>query len=307
LPDAARTPRIQRFLVILFSSLMSFPSFPPPFRPEVHGHRGCRGLRPENTLPGFLHALELGVDALEMDVVVSADNQVVVSHEPWLNPAICRGPGGEVLAPGTTPTYNFYRMPYQEICQADCGLPHPGFPAQQASPAIKPLLSAVLAATEAWATQHSNRPLPAYSIEVKSLPDGDGIFHPAPAEFLNLLLAELDHANVSARTTLLCFDSRILRRAHQIRPTLRTCLLVEPEQAWLPSLQELGFVPTTFGPDHRTITPAVLTELRSLYPGLRLVPWTVNEVSDFERLLPLGLAGITTDYPDRLLAFLRFA
>lgn len=281
-------------------------SIPLP-RLEVHGHRGCRGLRPENTLPAFLHALELGVDALEMDVIISADNQVVVSHEPWLNPLICHGPAGEIISPGAGPAYNLYQMPYAQIAGCDCGLPHPGFPSQRSQPSAKPLLRAVLAAAEAWAAEQSGRRLPAYSIEVKSLPHMDGVFHPAPAEFLNLLLAELDQANLVARTTLLCFDPRILRQAHQIRPTLRTCLLVEAEQEWLPALQDLGFVPTTFGPDQRTVTQAAVSELRLLHPALRLVPWTVNEESDFNRLLPLGLAGITTDYPDRLLALLRNA
>lgn len=276
-------------------------------RLEVHGHRGCRGLRPENTLPAFLHALELGVDALEMDVVISADNQVVVSHEPWLNPLICRGPAGTLITPDAGPVYNLYRMPYAAIAGCDCGLPHPGFPGQQAQPSAKPLLRAVLAATEAWAAEQPGRRLPAYCIEVKSLPGGDGIFHPAPAEFFALLLFELNLADIAARTTLLCFDPRVLRQAHQISPVLRTCLLVEAEQEWLPALRDLGFVPTTFGPDQRTVTPAAVSELRLLYPGLRLVPWTVNELSDFNRLLPLGLAGITTDYPDRLLALLRRA
>lgn len=280
------------------------PTLLPPIRPEIHGHRGCRGLRPENTLPAFLHALDLGVDALEMDVVISADRQVVVSHESWLNPLICRGPAGLILVPGASPAFNLYHMFYQQIRACDCGLPHPDFPEQLAQPAAKPLLRAVLAATEAWATQQPGRRLPAYSVEIKSLPDGDGSFHPAPADFLDLVLAELDRASVSARTTLLCFDPRILRRAHQIRPLLHTCLLVEANQAWLPSLRELGFVPDTFGPDHHTVTPAAVGELRALCPGLRLVPWTVNEAADFERLLPLGLDGITTDYPNRLRALL---
>ena len=85
---------------------------------------------------------------------------------------------------------------------------------------------------------------------------------------------------------------------------LRTCLLVEAEQPWLLSLRELGFVPNTFGPDQCTVTLAAVSELRALYPGLRLVPWTVNELVDIQRLLPLGLDGITTDYPDRFLALL---
>ena len=185
---------------------------------EVHGHRGCRGLRPENTLPAFIHALELGVDVLELDVVISADRQVVVSHEPWLNPLICRGPNGEPIPVEDALEFNLYRMPYQQIQKCDCGRPHPNFPNQQSTPAFKPLLRDVLAATELWAAQQLGPRLPGYSIEVKSLPDGDDAFHPAPSDFLQLVLAELEFANITSRTTLLCFDPRILRLAHQLRP-----------------------------------------------------------------------------------------
>ena len=277
-----------------------------PLLPEVHGHRGCRGLRPENTIPAFLHALDLGVDVLEMDVVVSADRQVVVSHEPWLNPLICRGPAGESLALDAARRYNLYQMPYQLIQQCDCGLPHPGFPQQVSQHAAKPLLRDVLAATEAHAARLPSRRSLAYSIEIKSLLKGDNLCHPAPPEFFRLVLAELDHAGVGARSTVLSFDPRILRQAHLVRPELRTCLLVEPEQDWLTSLRALDFVPTTFGPDQRTVTAAAVSELRTQYPGLRLVPWTVNEPADFARLIAMGIEGITTDYPDRLITLLQW-
>ena len=273
--------------------------------PEVHGHRGCRGLLPENTIPAFLHAINIGVDVLELDVVVSADRQVVISHEPWLNPLFCRGPYGETLPSTPVPVHNLYHMPYALIAQCDCGLPHPDFPGQAAQPAYKPLLRDTLAATEAYAACQRPAAAVGYSIEIKSLPEGDGIYHPAPAEFLTLVLAELDRAGVAARTTLLSFDLRILQLAHQLRPELRTCLLVEPEQEWFSCLQALGFEPTTFGPNHRTVTPVAAARLRSLYPGLRLIPWTVNELGDLQRLLAIGVEGITTDYPDRLLTLLQ--
>lgn len=277
----------------------------PPVLPEVHGHRGCRGLRPENTLPAFLHALDLGVDVLELDVVISADHQVVVSHEPWLNPVICRGPAGELLVPDAAPQHNLYRMPYARIQQCDCGLPHPVFPQQLSQPAIKPLLRYVLVATQAYAAQQPARRSPGYSIEIKSLPEGDNIYHPAPAEFFSLVLAEIDRVGVGENTTILSFDPRVLRQAHSVRPALRTCLLAESEQEWLPGLRQLGFVPTTFGPNHNTVNATAVLQLRAQYPGLRLVPWTVNEPADFARLIALGVEGITTDYPDLLIALLR--
>ncbi len=275
-----------------------------PLRPEVHGHRGCRGLRPENTLPAFLHALALGVDVIELDVVISADNQVVVSHEPWLNPRICLGPTGESIPLADGQKYNLYQLPYATIRRCDCGqLRHPGFPEQVPQPAYKPLLSEVFSALESAALRLSRPPVE-YSVEIKCSPDGDNLFHPAPAKFLALVVAELTVAGVLERTTLLCFDARILQLAHRSQPSLATCYLVEDPLPWAASLHQLGFFPTTFGPDAATVTPAAVVALRSEFPGLRLVPWTVNNLTDMQRLLALGVDGMTTDYPDRLISLL---
>ena len=267
---------------------------------EVHGHRGCRGLRPENTLSAFLHALALGVDVIELDVVISSDNQVVVSHEPWLNPLICLDPDGHIIALAEAKQHNLHQMPYATIRRCDCGqLRHPNFPEQVSEPAHKPLLSEVLAALEAAVLTLGRAPV-GYSIELKSSPEGDHIFHPAPPEFLALVLAELTAAQVLSRTTLLCFDLRILRLAHQLRSDVATCLLVEDDLPWASSIRSLGFTPTTFGPDFTSVTAGSVHALRTDFPGLRLVPWTVNDRADMQRLLALGVDGLTTDYPNRM-------
>jgi glycerophosphoryl diester phosphodiesterase len=275
------------------------------YRPEVHGHRGCRGLFPENTIPSFLHALELGVDVLEMDVVISADGKVVVSHEPWLNPSICLDPAGLVVKPDDLARFNLYQMPYHLIRQCDCGLlQHPNFPLQQNPPAYKPLLSEVLRVV-ASTSKHLDREPVRFSIEIKSLPEGDHLFHPAPDRFLDLVLAELTAAKVISQSTLLCFDARILQLVHYQEPALATCLLVEEGQPWLPSLHALGFVPTTFGPNCCTVTDVAVGQLRASFPGLRLVPWTANTLVDMQHLIEVQVEGITTDYPDMLIALLE--
>ena len=270
--------------------------------PEIHGHRGCRGLRPENTLPAFLHALELGVDVIELDVVISADSQVVVSHESWFNPLICLDPNGQAIPPNEARMHNLFRLDYATIRQYDCGLrQHPGFPNQVSLPCHKPLLGEVFNMLETSVRQLGRSPV-CYSIEIKSHPDGDNLYHPTPDVFLALVLAELRLAGVLARTTLLCFDQRILQMAHHQAPDLATCLLVEDQRPWATSINELGFVPTTFGPDFTSVTALAVQALRNEFPGLRLVPWTVNATSDIHAMIDLGVEGITTDYPNRAIA-----
>ncbi|MGI4887237.1 MAG: glycerophosphodiester phosphodiesterase family protein [Janthinobacterium lividum] len=274
-------------------------------RPEVHGHRGCRGLWPENTLPGFLHAVALGVDVLEMDVVISADQQVVVSHDPWLAAHICRDAYGQRIASAHEHEHNLYRMPYAAIQQCDCGSwLNPSFPSQQLVVAPKPLLSEVLAATEASSRLLGRKGL-RYSVEIKCTPAGDGIYHPGPAQFLALVLGELLAAGVLPRTTLLCFDSRVLRLAHaQLSTSIALCLLSESGEAWSVSVAKLGFQPDVFGPNYESVTPVAISELRHLCPGTSVVPWTVNNPVNMQQLLTMDIDGLTTDYPDRLLAIL---
>jgi glycerophosphoryl diester phosphodiesterase len=236
-----------------------------------------------------------------MDVVVSADGQVVVSHEPWLNPQICLDPNGQPIPITDGPLFNLYQLPYATIARCDCGsLQHPGFAGQVPKPAHKPLLREVLSRVEA-SSQKLGRPSVGYSIEIKSSPEGDGVFHPQPAVFLDLVVAELAAAQVLARTTILSFDARILQLTHQQYPDLATSLLLEEGSGWLPQIQALGFEPTVLGPDFRAVTPATVRELRTIFPSIQLVPWTVNTAADMSRMILLKPDGITTDYPDRLL------
>lgn len=273
-------------------------------RPEVHGHRGCRGLLPENTLPAFLKALELGVDVLELDVVISADQQVVISHEPWLSAQLGCAPDGTLISPRQEQDYNLYQLPYATIRQCVVGeWAHPSFPTQQPHPTYRPLLREMLQATEA-ACLRLGRPPVGYSIELKSTPDGDGIFHPLPSRFVELVLVEVHAAAVQARTTLLSFDQRILQAVRRLAPAQALCLLSETPVLAAQLFHELGFTPEVFGPDFRLFSQASAQALSVAYPGLRLVPWTVNQPVDFQQVLRWGVAGITTDYPDQLLTLL---
>ena len=276
----------------------------PPHRPEIHGHRGCRGLRPENTLPAFLHALTLGVDVLELDVVISADQQVVVSHEPWLAARLGTGPHGEPIDPSRERAYNIFHLPYATIRRCVVGAQElADFPEQQLLPSYRPMLSEVLQATEA-ACQLMGRTPVRYAVELKSSPDGDDVFHPQPAPFVALVMTELGVAHVQSRTTLLSFDPRILQAARRHSPGVALCLLNETSVPAAILFEQLGFVPNTYGPEFCLLSFEKLQGLASNYPGLRIVPWTVNTPTDLKLALTWGVAGITTDYPNVLQAML---
>jgi len=278
---------------------------------EIQGHRGCRGLMSENTLPAFLYAMELGVAVLELDVVISADGQVVVSHEPWINPEICQAGTGTVAPelPSAAEAgsedselgkvLHFGLLTYADINQYDCGsLPHPKFPGQKNQPAAKPLLRDLLLQTEARARE-TGRPV-AYNIELKSRPEWDGVEQPGPEIALPLLLAVIKASEAWDRWHLQSFDYRVLRLARKLEPALPLVQLVEENPVMALELERLGFEPAVYSPWFKLVTPAMVKAAHKR--GIRVIPWTVNEVSDMQRMLEMGVDGLITDYPDRALA-----
>ncbi|MCC3156087.1 glycerophosphodiester phosphodiesterase [Hymenobacter sp. 15J16-1T3B] len=277
-----------------------------PNLPLVFGHRGCRGLRPENTLPAFLHALDWGVDGLELDVVISADNEVVVSHEPWLNAAICTGPDGALLTPAEGRAFNLFQQPYAVIRSCDCGrLRHPNFPEQQPCAAYKPTLAEVFGSVAARCAV-LGRPLPVFSIELKSAPDADGLYQPTPHQFVERVGQAIAQAqrqlSASLRVLLMSFDHRVVQGARGALP-YPVCLLIEDNLPVSNHLQLLGFQPDFLGPDYQLLDESFLHVCAT--HQLPIITWTVNDVAAIERVAAMGIHGITTDYPDRIRQLLR--
>lgn len=272
-----------------------------PHRPDgfdLQGHRGARGLLPENTIPAFRRALELGVTTLELDVVISADSQVVVSHEPWMSATICMQPDGKPVPAARDTAFNLFEMPYAEIARFDCGSRgHPDFPEQEAMAATKPLLREVVQMAEAYADEHGRTPV-FYNVETKARPDWDGTYHPAPESFTELLYAVLEEEGVAARTTIQSFDPRTLQAARAMDPSLSLALLVGSGGGSLEeNVAALGFTPTIYSPDYRLVDAALVEAAQA--QGMEVIPWTVNAPDDMERLQQLGVDGLITDYPDR--------
>jgi glycerophosphoryl diester phosphodiesterase len=271
---------------------------------DWQGHRGVRGLLPENTIPAFLHALTYPqIKTLELDVVVTKDRQLVVSHEPWMSATICHFPNGEVIEEEQEKEVKIIDLSLAEIQAFDCGSKHhTDFPEQQNIPAIKPGLLDVIAAAEAEALR-LKRPLPYYNIEIKSSPEWDNIFTPEPQIFAQLVVQAIQEAGVSERVTIQSFDPRSLQAVHTLAPQQDLAYLVYEKANITEQLEQLGFQPGIYSPYYKLVTAKMIKKLHQL--GIKVIPWTVNETNKMERLQSMGVDGIITDYPNRILTLNR--
>jgi glycerophosphoryl diester phosphodiesterase len=265
---------------------------------DKQGHRGCRGLMPENTIPAMLEALSLGVTTLEMDVVITKDKKVVLSHEPWFESEITTKPDGTFIPASDAMKYNIYQMDYEEIKKYDVGMkPHPRFPKQAKIKVYKPLLKDLLdSITNYMMTRR--RPFPFFNIETKCSPAGDAIYHPKPEEFVELLMAVIKEKGIEDRVIIQSFDFRTLQYINKKYPAIKTAALVEAtDKRNIETLvKDLGFTPSIYSPAYQLVNNSVMTACHS--KNIKVIPWTVNEKAKIEELKKMGVDGVITDYPD---------
>jgi glycerophosphoryl diester phosphodiesterase len=291
---------------------------------ELQGHRGARGLHPENTRHGFRETLALGVTTLEMDIGVTKDGVAVVHHDESLNAAIARDPDGAWMEP---PTPLVSALAWQEIQRFDVGRLKPWtlyesrFPLQQGRDGIAiPRLSDVLSEAESIS---GGRIL--YNVETKLTPDQPSWTLP-PVEFAEVVVRELRAAGVERRAMIQSFDWRTLRHLEKNHPDIQTaCLTTEQSgedtigrmqpgpSIWTAGLDVDDFdgsVPelvhaagcSVWSPFRQDLHAADLASAHEL--GLRVIPWTVNAPHEIDAMLDLGVDGIISDYPDRVRAAL---
>lgn len=265
---------------------------------DWQGHRGARGLVPENTIPAMYKAIDLGAVTLEMDAVITADKQVLLSHEPFFNHEITTKPDGTIVTKEEEKQLNIYTMNYAATQRYDIGLRgNPRFPQQQKMAAYKPLLLDVIEAADQYALS-KNKPLPFYNIETKSQPATDNKYHPSPKAFVDLLVAVIKHKKIEDRVTIQSFDIRTLQYLHQQYPSISTVLLIEDynKKTLTEQLLELGFTPTAYSPHHSLVNEELVNACK--LKGMKLVPWTVNDLATMKKLRALGVDGIISDYPN---------
>ena len=265
------------------------------------GHRGCRGLMPENTIPAFLKALDYGVNTLELDVVISKDKKVVVSHDPYFHPDFSIKPDGTPVP--KSPKIVLYDLTYDEIKRYDVGSNgNASFLEQQKQKTYKPLLSEMIEAVEAYRVKNK-LPFFLYNIEIKSEEKEYDKSQPQPAEFSDLVYQEIMAQLPPERVVLQSFDFNVLKHwKKQIDAgkykKVALSALVANAKGIEKNIEDLGFTPEIYSPYYLLLSTERVQQLHKM--GMQVVPWTINTTEEMRKVKAMGVDGIITDYPNRI-------
>ena len=266
----------------------------------IIGHRGHVSRYPENSIQGFLSAVGLGVDGLEMDLVISADKEVVVSHEPYMAASKVLTPDGNRIPPSVEKDYNLYKMTYESIRRFSMGpVDDSRFRHQKRIRTYKPLLSEIFKAVVDY-RQSNNLPPITYFLEVKSKPTDYGIFQPHPEELAALIMGTVKKHEMQEAVIIQSFDEGFLNILKHKYPEVKTSYLIHKTTFW-EALRRLNFTPDVIGPYYKQLkTIQQVEELHAL--GYKVIPWTINSKKMIKELIGMGVDGIITDYPERALS-----
>lgn len=295
---------------------------------DVQAHRGGMAIMPENTIAAMLHAVDLGVKTLELDVVISGDGKVVVSHDAYMSSDFMRKPDGSEISKEEERSLALYKMTYDSISRFDAGTkPHLRFPDQVKMKTYKPLLSSLIDSVEAYVKMKKLKPV-YYNIETKLSPAGDMIYNPEPSVFVKTMMDVVNKTAIKNRLTVQSFDVRTLQILHKTEPTIKLSLLsfgggdvlarlkkqglsaddekklkqspLFSEKAGVDEdLKKLGFTPAIYSPYYTAVDAEMVKKVHGL--KMQLLPWTVDEEEDMLALGQLGVDGIITNSPDKLI------
>ncbi|BAO55120.1 glycerophosphodiester phosphodiesterase family protein [Nonlabens marinus] len=265
------------------------------------GHRGARGLLPENTIPSMIRAVEDGAEMLEMDIQFTGDGKVIVAHDPYVNSKFTLDKYGNELP--DKPSY-FSQMPYAAIEQYDVGSKfHAGFPKQEKVKVSIPTLKNLITAVEDFTTREQREPV-FYTIEIKSDPKTDLTYHPEPEQLVAQVAAVLEKLKVADRCCLQSFDVRQIQEVRRSFPEISIAYLTaDGSKSLAEHLMLADCHPDIFSPAFKILTPGLVAQAQE--HGMKVIPWTVNKRKDMEYLLSINVDGIITDYPGRLTQILK--
>ncbi len=267
---------------------------------DWQGHRGCRGVLPENTVAAMLNALTYApVRTLELDLAVSRDGQLIVSHEPWMSAEICTAPDKMNAELGKKT--KIFDLTYDQIKQFDCGLKgNARFPEQKPMSAYKPSLRDLVNEVKAFC-EKNKRDLPFFNIEIKSQPDYDNVFSPPVDAFVKLVFEEIEALGITEKCCIQSFDTRAceaIYRENAGKKRVQIAFLVENTGGVPENLKKLTFRPDIYSCYFKLLRKSDIEALHA--QQIRVIPWTVNNLTDMRRLIRWGVDGIITDYPNRI-------
>ena len=271
---------------------------------DVQAHRGGAGLMPENTISAMKNAIDLKVNTLEFDLQLSSDRQVVVSHDTYFHPRYSTRPDGTLIMEDDPKEYLF-TMPYNSIVKYDVGLrPVERWPEQVKVAEVKPLASDLIDFAESYAAEKGLKPLN-YNIEITSWPgEEEGTCWPGYEEFCDVCIPVLLSKNLGDRLIVQCFDTRALEYMHEKWPELILSYLTDETETDIEQiLSQLTFKPQWWSPNHQVVTPENVEYCHKL--GIGVVPWTVDDPAEMQRMVDCGVEAIISNYPDRLIAVVR--
>jgi glycerophosphoryl diester phosphodiesterase len=295
---------------------------------DVQAHRGGMALMPENTIPTMLNAVKLGAKTLELDVVISKDGKVVVSHDPYMSAVFMSKADGSDITKEEEKGLSLFQMSYDSISHYTSGIKsHPMFPEQLKLKTHKPLLSDLIDSVEAYVKVNKLKPV-YYNIETKCSPMGDGIYNPTPAVFVKTMMEVINKKGIQKRVMIQSFDGRTLKILHETEPELKLSLLVSGKMELTEEqlkkyglsakevedyfkkvstskggleedLKNLGFVPAIYSPYYTGVNAEMVKKAHD--QKMQIVPWTVDKEEDMIALGKLGVDGIITNSPDVLI------
>ncbi len=270
----------------------------------VQAHRGGASLYPENTIPAMINAVRIGTKTLELDLQVTRDSQVVVSHDSFLNSVKALFPDGERVLKEMESSLQIYSMDYDSLCKFDVGsLENPQYPRRKNFHCVVPLLTNLIDCVESYTFSNGMEPVN-YNIEIKSSPESDGIRTPDYQTFCELSMKVLSTKNLKERLCVQSFDARALNYLHRKYPTLQLSYLVEDKGLDVADfLEALEFVPPIISPDHGIVDGKFVADAHNY--RMKVIPWTVDEKEEVLRLKKIEVDEIITNAPDSVACWLQ--
>jgi glycerophosphoryl diester phosphodiesterase len=267
---------------------------------DIQAHRGGRGIMPENSIPAMINAVKLGVKTLELDCVISKDNQVVVSHDTYMSADFMTKPDGSLISKAEEKNLLIYRMPYDSIRLYDGGTkPHSQFYRQIKIKTYKPLLTELIDSVERYIKLNHLKPV-YYNLEIKSAATGDGIEHPNPQAFVKLVMDLLNKKKITQRVTVQSFDIRPLQELHEKYPKQILSYLISNKDSFTSNIAKLGFTPQVISPNYVQVDSKFVEQAHQA--KVQVLPWTVNDEEGMKKMADLNVDGIISDFPDKLVA-----